>query len=138
MIYLPVDSSQLGPSKGQVTVRAKFILVHQTMERTVHRFDLVLFIFHIHLIEHILSIKVKMTRRLPQFNVSNMWGIHDIITVGNVSILPKVLDDASDFGTFGVPKDKAASCVLLRLQLRLRQAKTNEIRSEQNRHSTSH
>lgn len=49
----------------KITVRAKIILVHETLERTVHRLDLVLLVLNLHLVKHVGSVKVEMSRCLP-------------------------------------------------------------------------
>mmetsp|Transcript_111249 Transcript_111249/g.319660 ORF Transcript_111249/g.319660 Transcript_111249/m.319660 type:complete len:250 (-) Transcript_111249:970-1719(-) len=99
-----VDGSKFCPSNGQVTVGSKLILVHQAMERTVHGFDLILFVFDIHLIKHIRAIEIKMSGSFPQVQVRNMGSVDDVITTILMGILPEILNQLSYFGSLGVPK----------------------------------
>mmetsp|Transcript_11062 Transcript_11062/g.32042 ORF Transcript_11062/g.32042 Transcript_11062/m.32042 type:complete len:219 (+) Transcript_11062:809-1465(+) len=110
---VPVYSSELTPSDGEISIRSQLIGIHQTMEGAVHRFDLVHFIFDIHLIKHIRAVEIKMARRFPQVQVGNVWGVNDIISILLVGGLPEIFDDLANLGSLRMPEDKATTGVFL-------------------------
>jgi hypothetical protein len=83
------------------------------VEGTVHWFDLVLLILHVHLVEHIRSVEIIMTRCLPQIQVRDVWCVDNIVPTLLVSILPEVFNELANLGTLGMPKDKTTTGIFL-------------------------
>mmetsp|Transcript_3948 Transcript_3948/g.8716 ORF Transcript_3948/g.8716 Transcript_3948/m.8716 type:complete len:383 (-) Transcript_3948:290-1438(-) len=110
---VPVYRSQLRPSKWQIAITSNVVLKHETVKGTVHGFNLIHFIFDIHLIEHSLRVEVKVTRGFPQVEVGNVGGVHNIVVLLEVLFLPEVLDFAAHGGPLGMPEDESPSGVFL-------------------------
>mmetsp|Transcript_16800 Transcript_16800/g.56766 ORF Transcript_16800/g.56766 Transcript_16800/m.56766 type:complete len:215 (+) Transcript_16800:1027-1671(+) len=83
------------------------------MEGAVHRLELILVLLHLHLVEHRLCVKVVMAARLPEVDVGNVRRVQQLVAVGGVLLLPRVLDEAADARALGVPEDKTAARRLL-------------------------
>mmetsp|Transcript_106664 Transcript_106664/g.308618 ORF Transcript_106664/g.308618 Transcript_106664/m.308618 type:complete len:362 (+) Transcript_106664:328-1413(+) len=111
--FISVDSSQLCPPDRQVTIGSELVLVHQAVERAVHRLDLIGFVFNIHLIKHIRSVEIKVTRCLPQVQIGNVRGVYNVVSAIFMSILPKVFDHLSDFGTLWMPEHQTTTSIFL-------------------------
>mmetsp|Transcript_6181 Transcript_6181/g.12764 ORF Transcript_6181/g.12764 Transcript_6181/m.12764 type:complete len:327 (-) Transcript_6181:406-1386(-) len=108
-----VHGSQLGPSNGEIAIGSQSILVHKTMEWTIHWFDLVLFIFNFHLIEHIRLVKVKVPRGFPQVQVGDMRCVNDVVSILFVGLLPEVFDDCANLRSLWMPKDETPTSIFL-------------------------
>mmetsp|Transcript_18403 Transcript_18403/g.36918 ORF Transcript_18403/g.36918 Transcript_18403/m.36918 type:complete len:320 (+) Transcript_18403:2456-3415(+) len=110
---ISINCSQFSPPEWQVTVTANRILIHQTMERTIHWFDLVHFILNIHLVKHSFRVKIKVSRSLPKVEICNVRSVNNIVTFLNVLFFPEIFNLTTNCGSFGVPKDQSTSCILL-------------------------
>lgn len=75
------------------------------MEGAVDWFDLVLLILHVHLVKHVSSVKIIVTRCLPQIQIGNVWRVDNIITTLLVRVLPEVFNKLANLGTLGMPED---------------------------------
>jgi hypothetical protein len=83
------------------------------VERAIHWLDLVLVVLHLHRLEHVVAIKIEVTRRLPQVQVGHVRRIQEFIAVLHMRVLPIVLDESANGGSLGMPKNEATSCILL-------------------------
>ena len=64
--FVPVDGPQFAIADGEVSVTAQMRLVDHDMERTIHRLELVLAVFHLHRGEHVVAIVVDVAAGLPE------------------------------------------------------------------------
>jgi hypothetical protein len=112
--YVPIHGTKFAPTNGQVTVRSKFVLVHETVKGTIHGLDLIFLIFHFHGFKHALLVKVKMPRSLPQIQVGNMRCVDNVIAIILMSLLPEILNLTTNGGSLWMPKDESATGILLR------------------------
>ena len=110
---VPVNSAKLGPADGQITIRAKLVLIHETVEWAVHGLDLIFLILDLHLLEHPISVEIVMAGRFPQVQIGDMGRVNDVITIVDVLRLPKILNVAADDRPLGMPKHEAATSVFL-------------------------
>jgi hypothetical protein len=83
------------------------------VEWTIHWLDLVLLVLDVHLIEHIIFVKIEMARGFPQVQVCNMRSVDNVIPSFFMRSLPKVFNNLTNFGSFGVPEDKTATGIFL-------------------------
>lgn len=100
-----IHCSKFGPAERKIAVGTQIALEHQTMKWTIHGLDLVLLVFHIHLIKHVGSVELEMARSLPQINIRDVGSVNDIVSVFFVRIFPEIFDDTADLGSLGMPKN---------------------------------
>mmetsp|Transcript_34177 Transcript_34177/g.82782 ORF Transcript_34177/g.82782 Transcript_34177/m.82782 type:complete len:385 (+) Transcript_34177:128-1282(+) len=77
--FVPVHRAKLCPSDRKFSVRAEAVFVDEAVERAVHRLDLVLLPFHVHLIEHALLVEVEVAGGLPQVQVRDVRGVQELV-----------------------------------------------------------
>mmetsp|Transcript_4626 Transcript_4626/g.13148 ORF Transcript_4626/g.13148 Transcript_4626/m.13148 type:complete len:305 (-) Transcript_4626:287-1201(-) len=79
------------------------------MERTVHRLELILFVLHVHLVEHRLPVEVKVARRLPQVHLGDVRCVQQLISLLEMNLLPEVLERVPDHGALWMPEDEPSA-----------------------------
>lgn len=98
---------------SSVIIKSKpYLLVDRHMERTIHWLQLIRFIFHLHLVEHGLSIEIEMPRRLPKIEFCDVRCIQKVIASFQMNLFPVRLENMSDHCSFRMPEDQSASCGL--------------------------
>src|SRR5690554_6506259 len=105
-LLIPVDCSQLCPSEREFTVRVLGVLVDHDMERTVHRFCIVVGLIHFHRRVHALFIVTEVPRSLPQPSFSHVRGVDHLISIRIVLILPEILYRHADSSPARMPVHK--------------------------------
>ena len=83
------------------------------MKRTIHGLDLVFLVFHLHLIKHAVLVEIVVTRSLPKVYVGDVGSVNDFVATVNVSLLPEVLNAATNNRPLWMPENKSTTCILL-------------------------
>ena len=64
--FVSVDRSQFAIADGQIAVTAQMRLVDHDVERTVHRLELILAVFHFHGNEHVVAVIIDVAAGFPE------------------------------------------------------------------------
>jgi len=65
---------------------------------------------HLHLVKHALLVEVKVAARLPQVDLGHVWGVHELVALLHVQVLPEGFNLVADHRSVPVPKHQAATC----------------------------
>ena len=62
---------------------------------------------HLHLVKHVLRVKVKVARGLPQVQLGDVGADDQAVAGGQVLLLPVALDQVAHDAALGVPQHQA-------------------------------
>mmetsp|Transcript_30352 Transcript_30352/g.51992 ORF Transcript_30352/g.51992 Transcript_30352/m.51992 type:complete len:288 (-) Transcript_30352:750-1613(-) len=108
-----VHGAQLCPAQRQVAVGLGRVLKEQAVEGTVHRLQLVLLLLHLHRLEHIVPVKIKVAGGFPQIQIGDVWRVQNVVPVLDMLFFPIGFDQVAHDRPLGVPKDQPAAGILL-------------------------
>jgi len=110
---IAIDRALFGKSQRQIAIRTQLALVDVQVEGAVHRLDVILLVLDLDRGIHVLFIEPQMTARLPQAGFANMGRVDQVVTVGDMLVVPVALDLVADHAPIGVPEDQTLTNLVI-------------------------
>ena len=104
---ISIDRTKLSDPHGQITVASQTVPIVHDMEWAIHGFQIIILSVHVHRSEHIIFEVFKVATGLPQRRASDVGRVDQIVTPAVVFASPKVFEQPSDPGAFGMPYNEA-------------------------------